>query len=239
MTAQLEDFVQSALDAMDAPKTEINSGAGVWRAELPESAARFLGRTQHDLLYTFDLDRWEEGTRLECLTRLSPLVQRLRAYALGLGAVAAAHVRESSSSGEYQPYLFARFYANFSTGRVRTQARWLGVNLTNNAFVNLKGDPITSLDLVEGPPAGEEMPAPETLERALTRLADQWNRATAQDTRELQSAVERRYRLEATEILTAKQGGDRERSWKRLQDRLQISVECSLDMALVLWMSSR
>jgi hypothetical protein len=236
MTLQLEEFVHAALDAMDAKRMQIGTASGVWRAELSESAARFLGRAQHDLLYSFDLGRWEEGTRLECLNRHSPLVQRLRAYTLGRGGVAVAYVPDPSPNAVYQPYLAARFHARFSTGTARTYIEWLGINLATDAPVKMKGDPLSSLDLAEGPPPNAVMPACETLERGIGRLADQWNRAIAHDTRELQATVERRYAQEAADIVATKHGQEKDLLLNRLRERLQISTECRLDMALLLWL---
>jgi hypothetical protein len=239
MSELLEQFVHSSLDAMDGRRTEIGLASGVWRAELPPSAARFLGRTQHDILYTFDQARWEEGARLECLNRHSGLVQRLRAYASARGGVAVAHVRDDSPAAVYQPYLAARFHASLSAGVVRKHSRWLAVNLTTDAPVKIKGDPLTSIDLVEGPPPSAAMPSPGAIERGIERLTDQWNRAVAQNARELQAAAETRYTQEAADIVAAKNDVERDVLLKRLQERLQITAECRLEMALLLWLLAR
>jgi hypothetical protein len=239
MGEPLVDFVHETLDSMGAKRAELAPGCGVWRADLPESASRFLGRPQSDLLYTFDLTRWEEGARLECLNRHSPLVARLRAYALARGGVSMGHVSDPRPNPRYQAYLAARFHAVFSSGFNRSKAKWLGVNLDTGAPVHFKGDPLSDSELLEGAPAGASMPDSAALESGLNALADTWNRHMARDTRELQATASRRYTTEAAEILSAKSGSERDRLLDRLRDRLRVTTECRLDMALLLWLPAR
>jgi hypothetical protein len=232
----LTEFVHDALDAIDSPSGELARNSGVWRSELTPTAARFLGRPHENLLFTFDLSRWEEGSKLECLTPTSPLVQRLRSYALAKGAVTMAHL--PARSGCHHPYLMAYFSARFESDQVRTEHRWLGVHLPTGVLMKVKRDPLTS-PLVEGlPPGVSEGPSPDTLINALAQLSERWNQEVSAMARAADAETSRRYRQEASEITASRQPAERDRLLARAATRLQLTVESDVLLAIVVWLPS-
>ncbi len=236
MPVDLTGFVNGALDALGSSRSELAKGSGVYRAafEQPETAAlmaRFLGRDQSDILYTFDLARWEEGTKLECLSALSPLVERLGAYACGLGRVAHAHI---PCSGEYSPVLAARFSAKFVCDTVKRRSRWLGARIGSEEQVKIRGSALDNPSLVEGIPDGA-LVDPQASIAALKRLADIWNRDVAKEALKIQSDLETRYKTEADDIVRSRKGDASERALRLLMDRLRLKVDSRLDIAVVVW----
>jgi hypothetical protein len=203
---------------------------------VPEVQARFLGRSdQEQILYTFDLNRWDDGSKLECLTQVSPLVRRLQDYAIMRGATLIAHVPSHSRIG-YQSYLLARFSAQILSSTSRELTRWLGVNLTTGSALNVKGDPMATPGLIEGLPPGQTLAnvAYGRVPHALQVLADQWNDMVRLETDGLYEENQRLFKAQAQQVYEATTGTERERAIQHLRSQHEITTECELSMALVL-----
>ena len=243
MMDQLQEFVFGCMDAWGATATELS--AGVWRIELPEGAdglaAWYLGRPTGELLITFDLDRWEEGARLECLTLNSPLVRRLQQYAEGRGAFATITVsRTASSNGtgthRYQPYLLCRFAARYQSVNVVEERRWLGMSLARGASVKIAGDPLSGADIFEGAPEPSLcMPIETTELEALVALTAQWEEQTFARAREFAAEAEEKYEAEADEAASLLKGRELEDRLRMLVALYEPTVETALEAAVRLW----
>ena len=180
MTDTLQQFVFDTLDVWEAGRTEISPG--VWKVDLPGGeeghAAWFLGRSTGSLMITFDLDRWEEGTRLECLTLASPLVRRLQQYAEARGCFATVTVTPPGSKmGRYEPSPDGALFngASCRSDRVVEQHSWIGFNRVTGALVRVTGDPLHAPGLHEGePPESDRVPPTIGEREALESLVVAW-----------------------------------------------------------------
>jgi len=243
MMDQLQEFVFGCMDAWGATATELS--AGVWRIELPEGAdglaAWYLGRPTGELLITFDLDRWEEGARLECLTLNSPLVRRLQQYAEGRGAFATITVsRTASSNGtgthRYQPYLLCRFAARYQSVNVVEERRWLGMNLTTGSTVKVTGDPMSAAGLVEGEPSEEvRSEVSVATSDAVSKLVMLWENEVANRGQALATEAELAYRTESEEAMQVLDGDELVERLEILGQRYAPVAESFLESAVLLW----
>jgi len=236
----LRGFVHDSFKAMNAEVVDLSAGLGIWGAKVNDNQARYLGRANQDqILFTFDLNRWDDGSKLECLTQVSPLVRRLQDYAVTRGSTLIAHVPVQTlaqKSAGYQSYLLARFDANFDSASPRQISRWLGLNLTTGSLINVKGDPMLTPGLVEGLPdklTHSEI-AYNRVPDALQMLADQWNEIVRLDTQRAHNESQRLFTVQAQEVYEATTGTAREKAIKQLRKQHEMTVECELTMGLVL-----
>lgn len=235
--ARLEDFVFHTFNAWEAGMEQI--APDVWCVSLPEGegglAARYLGRSTGEVLITFDLARWDEGARLECLTLSSPLVRRLMDYAEGRGSIATATLASSNPNTAYCPYLLARFSARYQSDLVVEERTWLALNQSTGSFAHVHGSPFDRTDLVEGPPDGPLITAICSEERALSALAVSWQEEVEARAKALHSEAEQRYHAEARQLCLVCHDPERSDRLAALAERYAHSVEIRLEAVLRLW----
>lgn len=234
---RLENFVFGTLDAWEAGLEQIVPD--VWSVSLPGGeegiAARYLGRSTGEVLITFDLGRWDEGARLECLTLSSPLVRRLMDYAEGRGSVATAMLGADDSNTAYCPYLLGRFSARYQSDQVIEDRAWLAINCSTGSFARVHGSPFDRQDLAEGEPTGARVPAICSEERALGALAASWQEEVEDRAQALQAEAEQRYKAEARELCAVCREPERSARLHALAERYTLSVEIRLEAVLRLW----
>jgi hypothetical protein len=243
VTQLLQQFVFDTLREWGASSAEL--APGVWRFQLPEGdgglAAWYLGRPKGELLVTFDLSRWEEGARLECLTPVSPLVRRLQQYAEGRGVYAIATVQADPillkrGLYRYQPFLLCRFSGRYSSYRAIEERHWLSLSLTSGALVKVSGDPLA----LEGISQGEPEPDQRVEQKidtvtALDKLIEIWEAQVSQRARTLVNESEAAYQAEVEEAMRVLSGADLAARIEMLAQRYAPVAESHLEAALLLW----
>lgn len=244
MRETLQQFTFGVFDVWEATRTEISRD--VWRIDLPGEeeghAAWFLGRPTGSLLVTFDLDRWEEGTRLECLTLASPLVRRLQQFTEARGVLATVTVQPPDGGGrKFDPYLMARFSGRISGDRVVEERAWLGYNRATGNLVRVSGDPFQAPGLREGEPAEDAERAGVVVEEraALEGLVAAWEDVMSQRQAEFERDARARYEQEAREAATVLTGPTLDNRFKTLGERYALTIETHIEAALRLWRPSR
>jgi len=239
MNDALQKFTLDVFDAWGAVRTEMNPG--VWKVDLPGGeegqAAWFLGRPTGSLMITFDLHRWEEGTRLECLNLASPLVRRLQQYAEARGCLASVTVEPTSAgSHRYEPYLMARFSSRLASDRVVEEHSWIGYNLTSGKLLRVTGNPFLAPGLREGEPMAEQKSEAKVEERdALEALVASWEEIMATRKAEFERESRMRYEEEASEAQRVLTGADLQDRFKVLADRFALTAETHIEAVLRLW----
>ncbi|HEY3330104.1 MAG TPA: hypothetical protein VGK19_08810 [Capsulimonadaceae bacterium] len=242
MNKQLEEFTFGCMEAWGAVATELTGG--VWRIQLPEGegglAAWYLGRPTGEILVTFDLARWEEGARLECLTVQSPLVRRLQQYAEARGAYAVITVPAAHKPGgtkhRYQPYLLCRFASRYRSVNVVEERRWMGMNLATGATVKVTGDPMSAAGLVEGEPDIDVRVEPVVSGvEAVTKLVGIWEAEVASRAQALATEAELLYRTESEEAMQVLEGDELAERLEILGERYAPVAESFLEAAALLW----
>jgi hypothetical protein len=237
----LSEFVHDCFTEMGADLKDLSLGQGIWSAQVEDNQARYLGRFgQEQILFTFDLNRWDDGSKLECLTQVSPLVRRLQDYAISRGSILIAHV-PGGPKAKYQSYLLARFAASIRSSTAREVSQWLGVNLITGAALNVKGDPMYTPDLVEGIPPGMSLNdiSYGRVPQALQVLTDQWNETAKQECDRLAAQSQRQFTADAQQVYEASIGAEREKAILRLRRTHEISIDAELSLALVLTLPVR
>jgi hypothetical protein len=234
---RLEDFVFRTLNAWEAQMEQIVPD--VWSVRLPDGeggiAARYLGRSTGELLITFDLARWDEGARLECLNLSSPLVRRLIDYAEGRGCVATAMLASDHPNTAYCPYLLARLSARYQCDQVLEERSWLAINRSTGSFARVHGSPFDRQDLQEGEPDGPRIESICSEERALAALVASWQEEVQARSDARQAEIELRYQAEAKQLCLVCQEPERSERLGALAERYALSVEIRLDAVLRLW----
>lgn len=240
MTPQLQRFVFDTLSEWGAARAEL--APNVYRIQLPEGAggqaAWYLARPTGELLLTFDLQRWEEGARLECLTPVSPLVRRLQMYAEAKGVYAIATLRPASTDGnkKYNAFLLCRFSDRCSSFRVVEERRWLAANLTTGAAVKVAGDPLDADGVVEGEPIEAlRIPPKVAPEAALRKLVGLWEQQVSQRAKTFVNESESAYMAEAEEAMRVLDGDELDERMEMLGQRYAPVVESHLEAAILLW----
>jgi hypothetical protein len=132
-----------------------------------------------------------------------------------------------------------RFRTRYSADLVWHQISWAGLNLATGAPVKVKGSPLAIPAVVDGLPGGVEPLAHEAYAKAFGSMVDAWNKQVEAKCKSLRSEIERRYEVEATEIVNSFTAAEAEPLLNRLIKRFTLSAESEAQIALRLWLPAK